>query len=428
MTFDQRLVTLMNLFKISSSELAHGINVDASLISRWKTGERRISANSPHIYNIVIYFQSLKAHDYQKNYLERIISTYLSSDDRSDGAKRTYALIKWLVSECPEERNTIDDNPIFENSPIGIAINRNGKILYANQVYVDIFGYSSVKELQGKNIIDQVAPDCREDIVHRIQQREQNRFMPLTTYEIDGFRKDGTIFPILVEVKNVNLQDGPAFASFVSDITDQKYLEEKLSRQVKLQELILDISKSFTRAAIDDLESLIDDALMRIGSFDNDDRSFIYIYSDSNGSITNVYEWCAEGISYERSSLQEINVSALPWSQKNILQQECICIPQVSDLPENAASEKDFIAARGVQSLIAVPMICDSKLIGYLGFDSIKRTKIWPEEAIMMLESVAQIITNGLIQKKYALSLCESENYYRTISNLTEINQINQPN
>lgn len=99
MNFDHKLNTLMHLYKISNSKLAKGIGVDASLVSRWKSGERKISPNSPHIPMLASYFLKLNAYQYQREYLDQIISARLPEGQVIDDASRVRILADWLVSD-----------------------------------------------------------------------------------------------------------------------------------------------------------------------------------------------------------------------------------------------------------------------------------------------------------------------------------------
>ncbi len=103
MNFDQKLNTLMHLFKISNSKLARGIGVDASLVSRWKSGERKISPNSPHIPMLSSFFLKLNAYHYQIEYLNKIINAHLPPGQEPDEASRIHILADWLVSPEPPE-------------------------------------------------------------------------------------------------------------------------------------------------------------------------------------------------------------------------------------------------------------------------------------------------------------------------------------
>lgn len=103
MNFDQKINTLMHLFKMSNSKLARGIGVDASLVSRWKSGERKISPNSPHIPMLANYFLRLNAYHYQKEYLDKIILARIPAGQTPDEASRVHILADWLISEEPPE-------------------------------------------------------------------------------------------------------------------------------------------------------------------------------------------------------------------------------------------------------------------------------------------------------------------------------------
>ena len=111
MYFDQKLRGLMQLFKISNSKLARGINVDASLVSRWKSGERAISETSPHVPAIASYFLKLNAYHYQKEFLDYILKSRLPENLSNDMGRRIHALADWLISDEPPEFSTKPEKP-----------------------------------------------------------------------------------------------------------------------------------------------------------------------------------------------------------------------------------------------------------------------------------------------------------------------------
>ena len=89
----------MQIFKISNSHLARSIHVDPSLVSRWKSGSRKISAHSPHIAALATFFVHLEAYPYQKDYLNRLLSQLLHQNpDNVAESDRSLALASWLVS------------------------------------------------------------------------------------------------------------------------------------------------------------------------------------------------------------------------------------------------------------------------------------------------------------------------------------------
>ncbi|MTK13493.1 MAG: helix-turn-helix transcriptional regulator, partial [Clostridiaceae bacterium] len=74
--FSMCISTLLNILDISSNKLAKAINVDPSLISRWKTGKRKVSHESNHLKAMADYFSSKILNDYQKTNIINIISKF----------------------------------------------------------------------------------------------------------------------------------------------------------------------------------------------------------------------------------------------------------------------------------------------------------------------------------------------------------------
>ena len=71
---------------------------------------------------------------------------------------------------------------------------------------------------------------------------------------------------------------------------------------------------------------------------------------------------------------------ALPWFARIIRRHEVFYVPRVADLPPEAKAEKKEFQSQGIQSLLVVPMIYGSTLIGFLGFDSVQTEKSWTED------------------------------------------------
>lgn len=137
--------------------------------------------------------------------------------------------------------------------------------------------------------------------------------------------------------------------------------------------------------------------------------------SDDGITMSNTHEWCAEGISSESGNLQSAPISEFPWWMSQLQNHENIYIPRVASLPPEAQNEKSLLLAQGIQSVLIVPMIAEYKLIGFIGFDAVHRQREWSEDNIVILESVASIITKGLQRKTHTEALQASENNYRTI-------------
>jgi len=152
-----------------------------------------------------------------------------------------------------------------------------------------------------------------------------------------------------------------------------------------------------------------------MGEIDGNDRSYIFEFTGSGLTVTNTHEWCAEGVQERMPRMQSVPVDTIPLWMDKLRHFENISVPLTDDLPPEAQPEKMFMQAQGIQSLVAVPIIYEDNLIGFFGFDSIKKPKIWSEKSIAAQEMVAQIFASALQRKEFVMNIRESESYYRAI-------------
>lgn len=116
---------------------------------------------------------------------------------------------------------------LIEASPVGIALSRNGIVLYANKAHLDMFAFEELWQLKGRFFLDIIAPQCRDEVKARIKRRRelgQDR----DSYETVGLRRDGTQFFYQVEAASIQLEDGPATLAFLINTTERHQAEQAL--------------------------------------------------------------------------------------------------------------------------------------------------------------------------------------------------------
>ncbi|MEK6743462.1 MAG: PAS domain S-box protein [Nitrospirota bacterium] len=116
---------------------------------------------------------------------------------------------------------------IFENSLDAIVVSRDDKHVFANPAYVKLFGYDSIEELIGMQIVNTIAPEERERVREFKQKRKQGLAVP--TYDVTrGLRKDGTTFNMDVHVTNYLLGGEMYTLAILRDITEAKRAQDLL--------------------------------------------------------------------------------------------------------------------------------------------------------------------------------------------------------
>ncbi|GEM_PF-1750741 len=103
----------------------------------------------------------------------------------------------------------------------GIVFHENGIIVDVNPTIVAMFGYSA-EEAIGRGILELLAADSRDFMRNRMLEGTADR------YDIQGIRKDGSIFPIEIVTSLYDDKQGTVKVSSVRDITLRKKLEGSL--------------------------------------------------------------------------------------------------------------------------------------------------------------------------------------------------------
>lgn len=114
---------------------------------------------------------------------------------------------------------------LVENSPDGIVIYMDGKIVFANKESARIFGTNIPDHFLGKSVIDFVHPDDQEIVINRIKKISTER-KPLPFLEERFIRVDGSVIIVEVKAIPITLNDKPAVQLIIRDIDERTQLEK----------------------------------------------------------------------------------------------------------------------------------------------------------------------------------------------------------
>jgi PAS domain S-box-containing protein len=149
----------------------------------------------------------------------------LVSAEGTGDVPRVIAILRDTTElETSEERQRAIADATFE----GIAIVHEGRILDANEQLGALYGASRAT-LIGHSMIELVAPESRELVEARIEQRLDG------AYEHLARRLDGSVFPVEVRARSVLLGGRTLRITAIRDMTDHKRVE--LERERLIHEL-----------------------------------------------------------------------------------------------------------------------------------------------------------------------------------------------
>jgi len=111
----------------------------------------------------------------------------------------------------------------------GIVIHDHGLILRVNEMFQQMVGYSS-SELLGKDIVSAVVVPQSADTVRDVIAHSR-----VEPYEATLRRKDDTLFPVDIRVRNMVYEGKAARVAAVRDLTDYKLMEGRLAQSQKME-------------------------------------------------------------------------------------------------------------------------------------------------------------------------------------------------
>ena len=121
------------------------------------------------------------------------------------------------------------------------------------------------------------------------------------------------------------------------------------------------------------------------------DRCYVYRFSEPGKSArcTNTHEWCADGVAsaagegdLDLSALEDFNACIA--SGRNFM---------FTDIASIDAASRQWLASRGVKSLVATPLVVGDKVLGFVGFDFVKEPRReFADRVLLAIEGVADIL------------------------------------
>ncbi|MCK5707185.1 MAG: PAS domain S-box protein [Candidatus Aureabacteria bacterium] len=315
-----------------------------------------------------------------------------------------------LIEELGKYKNIVEKIPSMI-----CCFDKDLKIEFINNEYADCFSINK-EEWIGKTFLDLISEKDREDVAKNI--KSINYKNPIIINEHQVILKDQEIYWQKWVNKGIfnNNKDLIGYQSIGTDITVRKKAEEALAKRVEFERLISKISSDFVKLSVDDLDMGINSALASIGAFTETDRAYLFILRKDGILAENTHEWCNDGIEPQIDNLKGILLEKeMPWFNEFIKKREVFHISDVADLPPEARLEKEHFKSQGIKSIIVVPMIMNECLIGFIGFDAVRKMRTWTDSDKIVLQFVGEVFTNVLERKEAEEKLKEREKFLTLI-------------
>ncbi len=193
------------------------------------------------------------------------------------------------------------------------------------------------------------------------------------------------------------------------DLSEVRRAEQALTFRIGFESVIAVIASRLVNIEPEQLDNEIDDVLRRLGEFAGADRAYLFDYDSEADTISNSHEWCAQGVAPQSASLQQLPLDSFPWLRAKFFAAEAVVVPDVAQLPDEAAFERDEFQREAIRSLLNVPLYYGGNFSGFIGFDNVAQQRDWAEENVRLLRTAGEIIINSLARIRALGNLQQSE-------------------
>jgi PAS domain S-box-containing protein len=298
---------------------------------------------------------------------------------------------------------------IFDSIPelIYVADPETMEVFYTNKkmqevIGRDITGEKCYEAIQGKK---EACDFCTNKII--LKQDKAHYW----EYHNANLKKDYYIID-----RAINWPDGrTARFEMAVDITGKKAQQKQLEKRLKYEETLADSSAVLLSGENDAIEKALIYILKGTGV------SRVYIFQNHTAKDGTLLTSQTHQVSENREISQK-NISDLqniPYIEAGyqrwleLLSQGEVLNAALHDLPEQ---EQVLLEAKGVKSILLIPLMIDNRWEGFIGFDDTVNERLWLQEDIQLLKTAAKVI--GL----YLANLKNRKEVVRQMKTLEELN------
>jgi two-component system sensor kinase FixL len=171
----------------------------------------------------------------------------------------------------------------------------------------------------------------------------------------------------------------------------------QIEERLRFERLISNLSASFLNLPPGEVDAEIHKGLQTITEFFGADRCTIGLFSEDGSQLVRAFEYhSAEA----EPAVESVAKEQMPWYIEQLIQGNPVVMNRVEDLPPEADKERQVCLARGMKSVLSIPVSGGGKPLGSFALVSTRTERVWPGELVQRFQSMCQVFANALQRKQ----------------------------
>ena len=305
-----------------------------------------------------------------------------------------------------------------DNIQDGFSILEDDEVVYINDRYCEIMGYSK-DDLSDNYLLGITDPEDKNKVRSELDKLNAG-ISDKSEMEFWIIRKDGRrrfIHSRLSAAKNETGKLRIYIA--ITDITEKQQTEIIRKRTDGILKTVNIYSEKFLKSGIDD--ATVQEFIAQLGK--DAEVSRVYVFENHANEAEELiclhrYEWCEEGIitQLDKTGKYEQNYQTLGFKRwvEAMEKGDSVC-GNIDEFPEK---EQEFLLPQKIASLLAVPVFDGDHWWGFIGFDQCDEQREWTYMDIESLRTAAGILGAAMLRNKAEEAIKESAAQFREMANL----------
>lgn len=185
----------------------------------------------------------------------------------------------------------------------------------------------------------------------------------------------------------------------------KRKIEASLAERQKFQRLVSDLSTAFLNLSEEQIGAHIEKGLGRIAELFGLERITLHEFSADRAQLAVAMFWRAKEV---EPVPEAVRTNQFPWWSARILNGEVSLASELSELPEEASAEREYLRKLHTVSIATVPLNAGGEVFGSISFSSTTRHLVWSEDLVQQLKILAEIFANALERRRTAGALLAS--------------------
>jgi signal transduction histidine kinase len=182
--------------------------------------------------------------------------------------------------------------------------------------------------------------------------------------------------------------------------------QDRLAERLRFERLVSDLTSRFAASSAVDAERSIQDGLQLVGEGLGVDWATVRMLEDQLDQARLAQAWTRDGVAPRPAVIRE---DQTPWIFTRVRDGQVVRITRASDLPGEAATDRQVLQALAIHSMVALPLVVDRVILGFFSVGTVQVERSWPDDLVSRLQLLAGVFASALDRRRAALAATESE-------------------